>query len=278
MSLLNLDINTGRIGENIVTNELIIRGFLVTHLDKGTRGVSANADLMCAPRESKRPSHRDSKRPLLIQCKASRTDNFKWMLFATASEAALNKERTFFNSKSGFEADFLVTASILSLKEYRVFVIPIAEAEEIAYKVTNDTHTNADGKRRKASPMVWLPIDKSATHDRSKHRETRLWALNRILSYEDRFDLLSPSGSDQEEGWSPELRERTRTMIQESHMHLIPELLHMKNYDGRMGAINVSDLHNGVLKIANKDFQKQDWEYDTHNSVESLIAAGWAVD
>ena len=56
----NVDI--GRMGENIVANDLLERGFLVTHLDKGTRGVSANADLLVG--------HEQLTEPICIQVKA----------------------------------------------------------------------------------------------------------------------------------------------------------------------------------------------------------------
>ena len=83
----------GRIGENIVTNEFLWRGFLVTHLDKGTRGVSANADLMVG--------HSKLQKPLLIQvksCFAKKAPN--WIFVGNLTKEVIEDNEQMYNKKN----------------------------------------------------------------------------------------------------------------------------------------------------------------------------------
>lgn len=102
---------------NIVTNELLKRGFLVTHLDKGTRGVSANADLLVG--------HYKLTKAVLIQVKACEPQNQGKVFMGAFRKGSL------YNAKPGFHADFIVSIAITSLKDYRIFVLPIDLAESV---------------------------------------------------------------------------------------------------------------------------------------------------
>src|SRR3954454_7985129 len=97
---MDKNVDIGRMGENIATNELLARGFLVTHLDKGTRGVSANADLMVG--------HPELSKPVLIQvkaCYASPTPD--WVFLGSLTENVLEGHEPVYNRKPGFRADYL---------------------------------------------------------------------------------------------------------------------------------------------------------------------------
>jgi hypothetical protein len=114
-------VDVGRMGENIVTNELLLRGFIVTHLDKGTRGVSSNADLLVG--------HSDMDKPKLIQVKSSVSLALERVFLGGFPPTILDGKGSLFNSKPGFHADFVATVSIKSAREYRIFILPIAKAE-----------------------------------------------------------------------------------------------------------------------------------------------------
>src|SRR3954469_9013735 len=115
---MDKNVDIGRMGENIVTNELLARGFLVTHLDKGTRGVSANADLMVG--------HPKLTKPMLIQVKACYADPAPdWVFLGSLTEEVLEGREPVYNRKPGFQADYLAAVSIVNPKRYRAFIIPI---------------------------------------------------------------------------------------------------------------------------------------------------------
>ncbi|SEE39461.1 hypothetical protein SAMN05444161_5628 [Rhizobiales bacterium GAS191] len=146
-------VDIGRMGENIVTNCLLENQFLVTHLDKGTRGVSANADLLVG--------HRSLDKPILIQVKACRAfPEPNWIFLGSPNGIALNSGRPFYNGKLGFKADVLAAVSISSPKKFRVFFVNIDDAERAVTSIL--TKRNKLLTRRmtakKLPPKLYLSV------------------------------------------------------------------------------------------------------------------------
>jgi hypothetical protein len=185
-----VDKDIGRIGENIVTNEFLWRGFIVTHLDKGTRGVSANADLMIG--------HSKSREPLLVQvkaCLAKKAPN--WVFVGNLTENILNGVETMYNRKAGFHSDVLAAVSISNIApnatSYRIFVMPIKDAERIiapAFKEILCNFKEFWGESRKIYSKVYLSLNTTRL-SRSKKFITLLPAAKRILKYENALENLT---------------------------------------------------------------------------------------
>jgi hypothetical protein len=172
-------IDIGRIGENIVANELLADGFLVTHLDKGTRGVSANADLLVG--------REDTKNPVLIQVKATRSDSLDFIFLGGVSLDIIEKRTPIFDSKPGFKAKFIAAVSYKSNKQYRVFIIPVKVAERNALKIIRQWHLHPkmDGSQRAAIPTAYFDISDRPAKDGQKMRsESRRMARQAFLKYE----------------------------------------------------------------------------------------------
>lgn len=80
-----------------------------------------------------------------------------------------------------------------------------------------------------------------------------------------------------DEGWSNELKAATRRAIDDGRLGYVPmgDQLHMKEYSSsRYGAMALSDLRSGRLRIVDKDTA----EALDFTSIDQLLAAGWAVD
>lgn len=180
-----LQIDIGRIGENIVANELLAAGFLVTHLDKGTRGVSANADLLVG--------HPEIQKPALIQVKATQADTLGHIFLGGLSLDIIEGRTPMFNHKSGFKADFIAAVSYKSNIEYRTFVLPIDHAEREALKIIRlwHNHPKKDGMQRAAIPKGYFAIDEQPAREGQEMRATmRKLAREAFLDYENRWDLI----------------------------------------------------------------------------------------
>jgi hypothetical protein len=180
-------VDIGRMGENIVTNELLARSFLVTHLDKGTRGVSANADLMVG--------HRSSNRPALIQvraCYAQKEPNFVFL--ASLTPEVLEGGEPVYNRKLGFRADYIAAVSINHPKNYRVFIMPVATAEEIVLHTSRAWHTlpKRDGDKRKLVTRWYVSINLKEAEARALATGDERYRLasENLANHEGRFDLL----------------------------------------------------------------------------------------
>ncbi len=176
----------GRMGENIVTNELLARGFLVTHLDKGTRGVSANADLLVG--------HAKLKRPILIQVKACVSPQLQRVFFGGFSEDALRGHRRLFNHKPGFHADFIASVCLRSPKEYRVFMLPIEKIERMlieAYKKWHKVPTRA-GDSRRPVPTMYVSVGPNTLRTNKPTSRNSIFrdVGTIVLKHEDAYHLL----------------------------------------------------------------------------------------
>ena len=183
---MDKNVDIGRMGENIVTNELLARGFLVTHLDKGTRGVSANADLMVG--------HPRLSRPILIQvkaCHAPRGPDFVFL--GNLTEDVLHGREPVYNRKPGFRADYLAAVSITDAKTYRTFIIPIQAAEELVLRTYRawHAHPTRTGIQRKVVPKVYLNVtEKRRERAGARSQEIYQAASEALAAFEDRYDDL----------------------------------------------------------------------------------------
>jgi hypothetical protein len=140
-------------GENIVINEFLARRFLVTHLDKGTRGVSANADLMLG--------HAELTKPVLVQVKACvAAPSPNWVFLGALTEAKLAGTLAVYNSKDGFKADVLALVAVAEPNVYRTFVLPIAVAEEIVLRKYRAWHATPKrtGEQRRVVPTMYIDV------------------------------------------------------------------------------------------------------------------------
>jgi hypothetical protein len=75
--------------------------------------------------------HKKPTEPILIQVKACYSRKLNTAFFGGLPPRVLDGEGSLFNSKPGFHADFIVSVSIKSPKEYRVFVLPVQVTERI---------------------------------------------------------------------------------------------------------------------------------------------------
>ena len=117
--------NVGRIAERIVANELEIRGFSVSDLNRDR--VAANADLIAVGHGVLRQ----------IQVKASANtsedvDKGNWRIgYGHCSQAQLDGTVNHFNNGAGaYRADWVVLVAVHSLVRYRCIVLPIDLAEK----------------------------------------------------------------------------------------------------------------------------------------------------
>jgi len=185
---MNKDADIGRIGENIVTNEFLARGFLVTHLDKGTRGVSANADLMVG--------HPGLSRPALIQVKACHAPSSPdWIFLGALTEKALAGEEGIYNRKPGFKADYLAAVCVVNPRTYRTFILPIEDAQSIALTAFRKWHAHPTraGEQRKVVPKMYLSVTPGKERTRASMHSRKIFdaARDELLKYEDAFGILT---------------------------------------------------------------------------------------
>ena len=182
------EIDHGRMGENIITNEFIQNRFIVTHLDKGTRGVSANADLMIG--------HEKLERPVLVQVKSCYADSGSWIFLGSFDEEKRLGNSKIYNNKKGFFADFVVFIGIQDPKKYNYFVVPINVAEKIA----RDTWSaicevpKKDQSRRQPPPGMYLAMsEKESKNNRSANSEIQKLlseARTKLLPYQEKVDVI----------------------------------------------------------------------------------------
>jgi len=180
-------VDIGRMGENIVTNELLARGFLVTHLDKGTRGVSANADLLVG--------HPNLNKPVLIQVKAHHAPRSPDTIFlGNLTEEVLEGREPFYNRKRGFQADYLAAVSISNPKTYRTFILPIPVAENIVLRTARAWHAHPTraGGQRKIVPTIYLNVRPQTPPGRGSERSREIYqaASEALLTFEDKYESL----------------------------------------------------------------------------------------
>jgi hypothetical protein len=175
--------NIGRIGENLVANFLLAHGFHVTHLDKGVRGVSPNADLFVWHDKPTLLGGK-AKHRLFVQVKTAdargklggKSQLFSWVRLGNPEEG-----QPFFNRKKGLKADIVAYVAWRSTSEQRLFFAPVAEAEKMA-KLRLDRIMATPRKRgkgpRKLPPKVMLEITLGMHPDRTDE-------IEHLLEFED---------------------------------------------------------------------------------------------
>jgi len=122
--------NVGRIAERIVANELEVRGFRVSDLNK--EGTAANADLLAV----------SPTQILQIQVKGSANGPKGWwvgygyfteQMTSGKEQILIGEERIFNRIRSNFyKADYVILVAVRSPKEYSCIVLPIDVAEQAA--------------------------------------------------------------------------------------------------------------------------------------------------
>ena len=155
----------------------------MTHMDKGTRGVSSNADLLVG--------HGKLETPALIQVKSCVSSPLGWVFFGGFPAAILTGEG---NSKPGFHANFIATVSIKSPKEYRVFILPVSLAEsrlKAAYKEWHGVPTKKN-EERKPVPTMYVPLKPKSKWGKDPAKRRRVFGkvTEMLLEHEDSYHLL----------------------------------------------------------------------------------------
>ncbi len=74
--------------------------------------------------------------------------------------------------------------------------------------------------------------------------------------------------------WSKSLKSQTREALEECRINPITQKLHFKNTNNSFGHITFQDLLDGRLTIHCEESE----DCFTAESVEDLLAAGWAID
>lgn len=159
----------GAMGENLVMNELLWRGWLAANIN-GAIKQAPNVDLIAAK----------GSRSVHLQVKAS-TDMANDLI-----EVGRGKKDRYFNSKQGPLAHFVIFLKIKSPLDYECYVVPVDIAEQEISRCYQAylTHPKLDGGRRsEAFPAsIYLRLNKNHP-ETSNYREK--WA-----KYRDGWDQL----------------------------------------------------------------------------------------
>jgi hypothetical protein len=160
---------SGIIGENIVINELLWRGWIPLNANHGYHN-APNVDIIAAK----------GTRSIHIQVKSS-TDKANSIV-----EVGRGNKDSFFNGKEGPLAHFVTFLKINDLRDYECYVVPVDIAEtEIArcYHAWNKTPKRDGGKRSESFPAcLYLALNKNRPNE-SNYRVK--WA-----HYRDAWELL----------------------------------------------------------------------------------------
>lgn len=140
---------TGIIGENIVANELLWRGWFAMNMNLGHRN-TPNVDLIA----TKGPHS------VHLQVKAS-TDK-------AIVQVGHGRRKSYFNGKDGPQAHFIVFVRVRDLKNYECYIVPAAVAEvEIArcYAAWDKT-PKRNGERRKDFPAsIYFALNRARPNE-----------------------------------------------------------------------------------------------------------------
>lgn len=177
--------NVGRIAERITANELEVRGFRITDLNK--EGVAANADLL-ASKEGK---------TWQVQVKGATWDQGWWFNYGFCDEVMIqDRTRSVFNRADSFyKAQIVVLVCVKSPSEYVCIVLPAAEAEKAA-QLNLDLFRmpKKDGSVKKPGKM-WCNLN-YIPNTRSEQRRSILIKEQKIIQrYNDSWGVFDDSGS-----------------------------------------------------------------------------------
>jgi len=155
-------------------------------LDKGIKGVAANADLLVG--------HESLKKPVLVQVKSCISRPLKWVSFGGFPARILDGEGSLFNSKPGFHADFIAAVSIKSPMEYRVFLVPVGLAERILAKKFKEFHRVPlkDGTEKKSVPIMFVSVRSDSELNANPTQKNKFFSsVTKIVrNHENAFHLL----------------------------------------------------------------------------------------
>lgn len=85
-------------------------------------------------------------------------------------------------------------------------------------------------------------------------------------------NIQSPANSTR--SWSDSLKSQTREALEECWISPVTKNLHLKNINGNFGHITLQNLLARRLHV----YCENSGEYWTGESVDDLLAAGWAID
>lgn len=127
---------SGILGENLVCNELLWRGWIPVNTNIGYRN-TPNVDIFAAKGKDK----------VALQIKAS-TDSAN-----KSVQVGYGERKKFFNGKPGPTADFIIFVRIFDLKRYDCYIVPVKVAESaVARGYNNWSKTpKRDGQQRSAA-------------------------------------------------------------------------------------------------------------------------------
>jgi hypothetical protein len=177
--------NVGRIAERIAMNELEVRGFHIIDLAYMSK-TSANVDFIASK----------DGRSFNVQVKgASNPDvsptNRWWVQYGYCDEAAVNGERSIFNSKSDFAlmADVIALVAVQSPSNYRAVVLPVEVAEQAAQMNMDGYYRQLKASGGSRQPgKIWTDLE-PALNPR-KHKPTKELERALLKEHWDAWDTL----------------------------------------------------------------------------------------
>lgn len=135
---------SGVLGENLVCNELLWRGWVPVNTNIGYQN-TPNVDIFAAKGKCK----------VALQVKAS-TDSAN-----KSVQVGYGERKKFFNGKPGPIADFIIFVRIFELKKYDCYVVPAAIAEAAVARGYNKWRRTLkrDGEKRSAAFPASIPFE-----------------------------------------------------------------------------------------------------------------------
>jgi hypothetical protein len=175
----------GRIAERIVANELEVRGFHVTSLNKD--GQLANADLLAA----------GHGKVWQVQVKGARhRPNHQWWIQYgyCAPEIARGTGSVFNRHNSFYRAEIVVFVAWRSPKDYRCIVLQTEDAERAAQLSLDCDYRirKRNGEERRPTSMIYATLEPTPRHNQRKPEiRVKLEEQRNILSrHEDAWKIL----------------------------------------------------------------------------------------
>lgn len=161
--------SVGKIAERIVMNELEVRGYQTTDLNKD--GLRANADIL-ASKEGK---------VWQIQVKgATNTPTGRWWVQYGHCDADIinGKAKVFNRKKSFYTAQYVALVAVRSPSEYRCFILPVEKAEKVAQLGLDRGYREPRRDGGEHSPgKMWTVVERGQrdrTHDPRLDKEREI--------------------------------------------------------------------------------------------------------
>ena len=162
--------SVGKIAERIVMNELGVRGYQVTDLNKD--GLRANADILAS---------KDGKVwQIQVKGATNKPEGRWWVQYGHCDTEIINGKAKVFNRKKSFyTAQYVILVAVRSPSVYRCFVLPVEEAEKVAQLGLDRGYRELrrDGGIHQPGKM-WTVVEKSS---RDRINDSRLDEERKIL-------------------------------------------------------------------------------------------------